>query len=271
LALVLLSKRDRRVIFGLLFFIVAFLPPFAHLRYADKFIMADRYSYFPLIGLFLALAAFHEVLRGFKRRVFGVFCVLFLLLMFFRAREALVTWSDSLHFWNLERVTKPEDPESAYFAALMHQERGDSAKALELYSKCLENDPDFVRAYFAMGAIFFENGKYDSSLKFYQEALKRDSPYKADILANIAQTRVRLHQVDAAIACFEKSLAIKENGGNRVWLARLYLFKGERKQAASEALKALNDGASLSEDLKKAFPGLRSSRPLERNCGDHSR
>lgn len=250
------SKYDRRVIFGLSLFIITFLPSIAHIRYADKFIMADRYTYFPLAGLFIAFAAFHDTLDGWKRRSLGVLCILTLPFMLVGARIAMESWSDSLHFWTLEYKTKPENPEMAYFAGLMNQERGQYATALKLYESCLKNDPKHARAYFATAGILFNTQKYRASLDYYEKALKCDSPYKADILANLAQTHVKLHQVDDAIRCYKQSLSIKNIPKNRVWLARLLLFKGKRDQARTEAKKAEEEGAALSADLKQAFPEI---------------
>ncbi|MCK5844678.1 MAG: tetratricopeptide repeat protein, partial [Victivallales bacterium] len=190
-----------------------------------------------------------------------ILCIASLALMLVKTREASLSWSNSLRFWNLEHETKPNNPEIAYFAGLMRQERGDYASALKLYRESLKNDPNFVRAYFATGSIFFDIGEYDSALKCYNEALRRDSPYKAEILANLAQTHIKKREIDSAIECFEKSLAIKDVPENRVWLARLLLFKSERAKARKEAIKALKSGAALTEDLKTAFPELQNSLP----------
>jgi tetratricopeptide (TPR) repeat protein len=170
------------------------------------------------------------------------------------------SWSNSLQFWKLEQKTKPDAPEMAYFAGLMHQERGEFANALKLYAKCLKNNPTHERAYFAMGSISFYKKNYHEALKLYKKALNQKSPYKADILANIAQTHVKLHQVDAAIQCYKKSLTIRNIPENRIWLARLLLFQGKKKSAGAEAAKAAKDGAELSADLKQAFPAIRKSR-----------
>ncbi|NOY74604.1 MAG: tetratricopeptide repeat protein [Kiritimatiellaeota bacterium] len=251
------SKYDKRVAFGGLFFIIAFLPSIAHIRYADQFIMADRYSYFPLAGLFLAVGVFVESLPRVGRRCSIALCICVFPFMLHFNRVALNSWSDSLAFWSLETRTKREDPESAYFAGLARQERGDYAGALRLYERCLKLEPSHVRARFATGSIHFREKRYRAALKSYGKALEFDSPYKADLLSNVAQTHVKLRDVDAAIVFFRKSLDIKNVPENRVWLARLLLFKGRTDDAEKESSSALRDGAVLTKDLMSAFPELK--------------
>lgn len=82
---------------------------------------------------------------------------------------------------------------------------GDYKKAINFYSKAIELDSTYAKAYFARGTSKLNDFKFDEAILDFNIALKYE-PYFEKALSNRAFTRIRKHQ-------FANSRTLSENKG----------------------------------------------------------
>ena len=248
----MIAKQNRLLKLGIVLFITASIPSLLHLRYTNEFITADRYGYFPMIGIVLAIFAIFDTQSKIRKRVLLIFMTLWFLFMFINNRKTLNTWSNDIAFWKHETATKPKSAVDYYFLGLSYQQKGDYTNALQAYSNCLKNDPNYQKAYITCGSIFFEIKQYKQSENFYKKALESDNNNRALILNNMAELKLKQKKVDEALDYSMKS--IKEdnsNGEAYLRISQIYLYKNNKTKAVYYALKASKLGIQLSPELKQ--------------------
>lgn len=255
LYLTVITKYDRKIVFGLIFFLISFLPPLAHLKYTQDFITADRYGYFPLIGIFIAAASFYDSTKGLKNKVITAFLSIWFILIFINNISAVKTWSSDIKFWQLEVETKPESIVDNYFLGLSYQRSGDYRNALKYYLICMNEKSEYKqKALISSGSIFFNIKKYNEARKLFKEALNYQSEHNALIYYNLGETYRMQRKIDMAFDAYKKSLELDNMQAEpHLRIAQIYLFKLNHKLAREHAVKAEKLGIELTDDLKKAF------------------
>jgi tetratricopeptide (TPR) repeat protein len=161
---------------GWLWYVLTLLPVIG-LIYTGPHRMADRYTYLPLIGLFIPTVwGIHDVL---KRRRCGkgvmavtasaVLCVL-MILSGFQARY----WKNSITLFDRAIAVNGD----SYFThnslgeALAQQGRLD--EAADHFFVSLQLKPNYSLAHNNMGVVLAQRGKLDEAIIHFTEALKYD-------------------------------------------------------------------------------------------------
>ena len=237
---------SRPIIFALIFTAVASLPSIAHLRYTQAFITADRYGYFPLTGIFIAIALLYDHLAKPGRRFFSYMLAVWFILIFINNISAVNSWSNDIRFWTLETDTKPESTVDNYFLGLAYQTKRMYPQALEAYDNALNADPDHQKSHIAKGGVYFEMQQYDNALKEYRKALSGYPEYIPMIYANMGETYLKKHDVNNALDCMKKSLKYDNSSGEiHLRIAQIYLFIDKKTKALRHLKKASDLGIQL--------------------------
>jgi Tfp pilus assembly protein PilF len=83
-------------------------------------------------------------------------------------------WRDEATLWEATYAAVPDSPRASYHYGLVLTNRGEHAKAAELYRRSIAGDPTFVQAYFNLGSTYAGLGKIDEARNVYRSALKSD-------------------------------------------------------------------------------------------------
>ena len=78
-------------------------------------------------------------------------------------------------------VLDPKSPVAAYNVAWCYYQEGSEAKAMEIFSKIISNDPYYPGAYNLVGDILSTRGRLDESINMYKRALDVDPINKGAI------------------------------------------------------------------------------------------
>ncbi len=170
--------------------------------------MADRYTYVPLIGVFIILAwSFGALVAGRPgSRPWIIFLSLAVLAAgAFRTRDQLHYWQDNeTLFRHTLAVT-----ENNYLAynnlGTCLAKKGQLAEALDCFHQSLKINPDDPDVLYNLGNAFAKLGNWDEAITHYQHAL-RIFPNQPDILDNLGFALTAKQQFPGAIACFEAAL-----------------------------------------------------------------
>jgi tetratricopeptide (TPR) repeat protein len=137
--------------------------------------MADRYTYVPLIGLFIIIAWGVPDILGkwrYKKKILALSSVFVLSALMICTGFQAGKWRNSMTlFQNAADVT-----ENNYVAygklgeALAAQGKMDSA--IKHYSESLRIRPDFMSTHLSLGVALRELGNYDAAIRHFHEALR---------------------------------------------------------------------------------------------------
>jgi len=249
----LLRNIDRNTVpvFGLLFAGIAFIPALGYLRMTKEFITADRYGYFPLLGVFLVLGWLYDRFADHRKQLLALGGI-WLIAAVFQGQGLINSWWDELSFWQVDLLYQESNPVVHYHLAAAYQEIGNLPAAESHYHRCLKLDKDYYQAYINLGVVYFSTGHYSEAVNCFRNALRYPSPMQAQILANLADALVGARQIDEAVRELEKALQLQPDFHHaRLQLATLYLAKGRDILAKTHAWQVQEQGIKLPAKLRK--------------------
>jgi Flp pilus assembly protein TadD len=175
--------------------------------------MADRYTYIPLIGIFIMIAyGISDILKTYPhKKVFLVAssAVIFPVLMVI-SRMQVQYWQDSVTLF--ERAL--EKTEGNYMThnnlGVVFQQQGRIDAAIRHFSKALQNTPNYAIAHNNLGNALEEKGKTDEAIQHYREALRLD-PNLLKVYVNLGIALESQGKRDEALRYYAEALRLKPN------------------------------------------------------------
>ena len=165
------ARAGRQARFALAFFLIAFAPALSIVLAHRDFVTADRYGYFPLIGIFFLLASVWGRLEGGRGRVVRVLALVWVLLATGLAWRQVGIWRDSIALWDRARTYFPRHPVVLHNLALGHAEAGNRPEAIRLFLLGLEIKPGDARLHGNLGTVYLEAGDVDAALPHLRRSL----------------------------------------------------------------------------------------------------
>lgn len=229
---------------GWLWYIGTLVPVIGLVQVGNQ-AMADRYTYVPLIGVFIAIAwgipdLFSRIrFRNLALGVLGGAVVAALsvaawnqvgywrnnVTLFSRmlavTQDNWLAWNNlgltyvSLgqpqkaidHFREALRI-KPGYADALYNLGMTYDKLGQSQQAIVYYREALRVKPDYAKAWNNLGTVYHELGQLEQALTYYQKALQTKPDY-ADAWYNLGLAYADYGQLHQAMACFREALRIK--------------------------------------------------------------
>ncbi len=134
----------------------------------------------------------------------------------------------------------------------VYRSKGEHGQAILEYSKAIEIDPGFARAYNNRGNRFGDKGEYDRAILDYTKAIEID-PRLAMAYGNRANTYYEKGEYDGAISDYGKVIEINpEFAVTYLNRGEVYAKSGKSEEAKKDLLKALELDPELKESAKKA-------------------
>jgi protein O-mannosyl-transferase len=218
------------------FWFVGTLVPVIGLVQVGAQAMADRYTYLPLIGLFVAVAWVLPDLLGRWKAAAGAAALLLCLIL---SWGQLSYWknSETLFRHALAVTTGNYVAHGNLGAALVVA--GQPREAEAQFSAALRVHPGYYPAAYALGNLARTNGSPESALAWFNRALAL-RPGDAQVQYNHAVMLAEMQQEDAAIAHYREALRLNPQlapAHNN--LAGLLLLQGQPDEALVHAQTAL--------------------------------
>jgi tetratricopeptide (TPR) repeat protein len=234
---------------GWLWYVGTLIPVIGLVQVGDQS-LADRYTYVPLIGLFLIVAwgAPELVARwryGKSALPFVAACVL--LACAALARVQVRYWSDSTALWQhaIEVTEGNYTAHNNLGAVLVKQGRAD--EAIPHFAEALRIRPNFAPAQNNMGMALMWQGKLDEAARYFGEAL-RNQPDYVDAQNNLGMALTWQGKLDEAVRHFDEALRLNPDFAEaHDKLGNALAGQGRVDEAIAEYTEALRLKPGLAE------------------------
>ncbi len=244
--LVIAMRLKRREIwFGVLFCAVAMVPALTIvLELNREFITADRYGYFPLLGICFVLATVPGMLPDRLRRPAYAVLWIFTAAAACLAVQRVSVWRNSATLWSSVLAADPHNHIAWNSLGNHYRETGNPHRALEHYARALRLRPDYAIAWFNKGATYAGFNQPQEALRHYAHAA-RLKPNFTDAHFNLAVIHMQNERLEPALNGFQQVIRIDPQNSEALYQAGVVLQKLDR----------FEDAASLYARLVAVDPG----------------
>jgi tetratricopeptide (TPR) repeat protein len=216
--------------------------------------MADRYTYIPLIGLFIIISwGFHDFIKGWRYRKFVIVSMSGLILCALEvvAVNQVQMWKNSITlFEHTLNVT-----EGNYIIhnnlglALKEQNRFDEAASH--FRSSIQIKPDW-HVYVNLGVTLSLQGRDDEAISLYRMALQMQ-PNNADIHYILGEVLLRKGKINEAISEYKAALHLKSDNSSLYNSMGVELIKQGK---LVDALSSFREAVKLKPDHSGAHNNL---------------
>jgi tetratricopeptide (TPR) repeat protein len=200
-------------------------------------VMAERYTYIPLIGLFIMVAwGVPDLLKKWKYRkaillTLSVLSILFL---------SIITWTQVGYWQNnftlYDHTLKVTDYNWPIynFRGFAYSTIGNYRQAIEDYGRAIEIKPDYAEAYINRGVAYSTIGNYRQAIEDYGRAIEIKPDY-AEAYINRGNTYNGLGNYRQAIEDLNRAITIKPD------FAEAYINRGNTYNGLGNYRQAIED------------------------------
>jgi Tfp pilus assembly protein PilF len=265
---ILLSNRRPYLLVGWLWYLGTLVPVIGLVQVGSQAI-ADRYTYLPLVGVFIMVVwgvkdllddcRVRKAIWGFVSG--GVIVVLVVL-----TQIQVGHWKDnSTLFSHALRNTERNFMAHQILAEGMAK-AGDLAGAEKHHREAIRIKPAFKQAYNGLGYLMMIRGKQDEAAALLEKALRIDPTY-VQAMKNLGDVRMRQGRIAETIPFYRKALEHEEEDPELLnnYGVALY-FKGEVNEAVlkiQEAVRLKPDYAEARDNLRKILESGQTFEPTE--------
>ncbi|MBI2821324.1 MAG: tetratricopeptide repeat protein [Acidobacteria bacterium] len=239
--LVWTSRRQPRIAFGLLWFLVTLLPVIQLLPFHE--IAADHYLYLPLVGIIIALLGLARWQRErVSARVLAWTAALVVVLFSVATVARNRDWRDTISLWEATVRRVPGSARVQNNLGTAFHAAGNVARALPHLKRATELDPSTAAYWSNLGAAYHDRGDYESAIRtlLRAAAIRPEDPFTQSNLGN-AYKKLAMSRGDRnpdsplwrdALAHLRRAVALMENNGALHYnLGSAHFELGERTQA----------------------------------------
>jgi tetratricopeptide (TPR) repeat protein len=226
---------------GWFWFVGTLIPVIGLVQVGDQS-MADRYTYLPLIGIFMIAAWGLAAMCANGRRsqpVAGILAVIFLTAFGLRTRDQIGFWQNSGTLFRHTLAVTENNFAACNNLGTWLSKNGRVTEAMEWFRRSLQILPDNPHALYNLGNAFARLEDWDEAIVNYRRALQV-SPDQADILNNLGFALAGRNQFAEAIACFEAALKVNPDSASTHYnLAGVLFWEHHLEEAIQQYREAL--------------------------------
>lgn len=271
---VLFGARKRYLVTGWLWYLGTLLPVIGLVQVGVQ-AMADRYTYIPLMGLFIIIAwSVYDVVVHRKHCgiiLAGMTLVVCVPLMICTFRQ-VGYWRNSaslferaikvtsknyvahtglgvafaqagniekaIHHFNATLQIKPDHIDALFNLGKSLAQQGKVSEAVEHYTKVLSLDPEHADAHNSLALLLAQQGKLDQAVALYRRGLE-SNPGDVPLHSNLGVALIQQGKFDEAVREFQLVLQFRPDSGTHKNLAVALVYKGEFDEAIKHYTKAI--------------------------------
>jgi len=295
-AAIKLGRRFSYLPMGWFWFIITLLPVIGLLQVGRQS-MADRYTYIPVIGLFIMVAwGIPDLIRGlqYRERILALLASVAIVSSITLTLRQLDHWRNSISLYRhtlqvtsnnciihnnlgvsflkendldaairefMEAIAiQPNYIEARLNLGMAHSNKGNLDAAIKEFKEALAINPVSAEAYFNLGTVLLIKGDLDAAINEFKEALAINPVYM-DSHNNLGAAFVRKGNLDAAIEEYQLALRIDPNNSTVHNNLGSVL---ERKGHLDAAIKEYQIALRITPSYTEAYNNLSFARAKKR-------
>lgn len=231
--------KNRNIFFWMGFFLVALAPTLN--PFGLSWLVAERYSYLPSIGIYFVVAYLIDKLiqsKTFKTAGYIIFGLLIIILTV-RTLMRNAEWKNVDTLWVATGRTSPSDPKTHNNLGDMHARQGNYPEAEKSFKRAISLNPSYAAAYHNLANTYKLMGKDADAIKYYEQAVKID-PTIWQSYENIGSIYFKAGNFPKALEYIDKAYQIDKNNPNIVAdFGVIYLNMGDKAKAKEWFMRAL--------------------------------
>jgi tetratricopeptide (TPR) repeat protein len=244
-----MSRRRPYLVVGWLWYLVTLLPVIGFIQIGGQ-AMADRFTYVPLIGLFIMMSWGIDDLTAewpARRPMLAASAGVLLLILLMLTRVQLSYWQNSLTlFEHALRVTADN-----YLAhndlGIALYDQGRVEEAMAQYAESLRIQPNYSLAHYNLGVALAKQGRFDEAADEYDRTLAIN-PDDVHAHVNLGVIFAGRGQYREAVPHYRRALALEpdnQNAHNNLGAALVEL--GSYEEAVTHFRQALDAGPAVAQ------------------------
>ena len=195
--------------------------------------MADRYTYVPLIGIFLMVVwGVPDLLEGwrFRRIALGALCGSVVLAFTMAARHQAGYWRDSVTLFSRALAITETNWFVSNNLGASYDRLGRIREAIPHYREALRIKPDFAEGWNNLGLAYGKIGQPREAIAYYREAL-RIKPGNAETWNNLGVAYGKLGEYPQAVEASTEAVRLRPDYA-MAWynLGITYKFQNEKEK-----------------------------------------
>lgn len=241
------GRRNPYLTVGFLWYVGTLIPVIGLMQVGGQ-AMADRYTYIPLIGLFIIAAwGIPEFLKGRGRVLIpAAACVITGVLATLTYAQTAV-WKDSETLFKHALRINPDNyaAHDALGLALIAQERFEEAETH--FREALSLAPWYIMGRNNLGVAVASQGRLEEAISEYRTVLEAD-PSMDRAHYNLGMTLTMAERLDEAIFHYQEAIRLAPNNPEAYNnLGNIYASQGRLEEAVKEYEKALEINRAMTE------------------------
>jgi tetratricopeptide (TPR) repeat protein len=208
LALRLARQRPYGIV-GWLWYVVMLVPVIGLVQVGRQ-ALADRYTYLPLVGIFIIVAwGLADLANRLRQQAVVSGAALVVLAMCVALTwQQLGHWQNSIRLWEHTLMATESNYLAHYNLGKALEEQGRQAEALRHYEDAIAIRPNYSEAHDNAGILLQKHGKNEEAIGHFRVAVQSDptNPYAHN---NLGQALAQRKQLSEAVGHFEEALRLK--------------------------------------------------------------
>jgi|GEM_PF-1882812 len=206
---ILLRRKQPIMALGMLWIFVTWLP--VSNLVPTAYFLAERYFYFPLLGVTLIAAVGWEAWRKVSSYAnAGVILLVIVLSVLTVQRDR--EWRNEYQLWLSTLRYQPDNPKAHYYFANALRERGLYQDAVSHFKKAIDLKPDFIWAWVNLANLYTLGRDFESAVPTYRKVLELD-PNQPVPHNNLGCAFYNMGNVDSARVHYLKALELNSDYG----------------------------------------------------------
>jgi protein O-mannosyl-transferase len=245
------APRQPHILVGWIWYLVMLVPVIGLIQVGTQ-AKADRYTYLPLIGLFVIIAWSVPEIVGRVRRSSIPLAIAGGVVICMLAAAAQIQagyWANGLILWDHALKSSPNSHLIHLNAAYELNYRGEAAKAMQHFSEALRLNSNSAEAHNAIGVALSNEGRVDEALEHFTLAL-RIKPDYPDVHCNLGARLIDLGKFDEAISHLATALKMDPGNPEIQYDMGLALMKQGK---SDEAIAHLDEALRLKPGFAEAY------------------
>ncbi len=268
-----LARSRPYLLAGWLWYLIT-LAPVVGIVQVGRQAMADRYTYVPLIGLFVAVVwgACDALGRWPARRVaLPAMATAAIALCAVTARAQVGWWADSTVLWQHALAVDPGNYFALNSLGYLSSQAGRTDEAARYFADAIRVAPDYPAAHYNLGLMSARQGRLDDAIAEYRKALALN-PNLSAAHDNLGRALASQGRLDDAIAEYSEALRLDPrlvDAHNNLGVALAAV--GRTAEAAAhyrESLGLQPDQPDVLTNLGVALAALGSGEEAVASCED---